>query len=779
MFSTILKSTIRNLFRNKTFSLLNILGLALAFTSVIIIYLWISDELSFDTFHKDSDDIYLVYKEYNVGGETDQNPSTPYPLAYTLREELPEVIEATKFTRSQSVVKKGEKIFNEGRFCYTDTSFFKIFTFHFLEGDLNTCLQNKEGIVLTKKMAEKYFGNQQAFQQQLEVNGKQKVITAIVEPISTNSVTNFDFFMNLDLITRPDDTEDWFFHWLSTYVKLNHNTIIDEVYEKMDEIAFEKMEGKKTVFRFQNIVDRHLYDLNGKPTVMQNIIIFGIVGLFILVIAIINFMNLSTARYTKRSLEVGLKKVLGSSRNLLIKQFLFESLFISVLALIISFILVEICIGKVNVLTGKSLIFHESTHGVLYVLIFLITIITGFLAGIYPAFVLSSARPIQSLKGVFAKGKLGGNFRKFLVILQFTISVALIISSIIIYQQLNFLVNKDIGMNRKNVFTFNLPREYRQKFDVFRAELMKSTAIENVSSASAIPFDNYSIMRGLKWDDMSDDDAVAMGFLAVTDNFFETMQINVLEGRTLSSEYAADSANFMFNKSAIKLIGWENPIGKTFVVDEDLTGKIVGVVDDYHSMPLNMAIEPMIFIFSNDWSGRCLVRYKEGKASEALQHMETIWDNYNPGIPFEHYNLDEYYHRLYSDSQKMAHLISVFTLLAIIISCMGLFGLAAHSVEQKRKEIGIRKAHGASFAKIMNLLSIDFTKWVVLANIIAWPVAWYLMKNWLNNFAYHTDINWYVFAIGFILSISVALITTFFHTWKTANTNPAEVLKYE
>jgi putative ABC transport system permease protein len=779
MFTTILKSTFRNLLRNKTFTLLNLLGLALAFTSVIIIYLWVSDELSFDTFHDDVDDIYLVYKEYQVGGGIDQNPSTPFPLGNALVQEIPEVIQSTKFVRGGSNIRKGEKIISESGFTLCDSAFFKIFTFKFLEGDINTCLVNKNSVVLTKKMAEKYFGNQPAFNKELEIDGDMTVVTGIVEPISKNSVANFDFFMSIENTTRPSDATNWLSHWLFTYVKTIPNADKDNIYKKIDEFSFDKLENRRTVFRFQNIVDTNLYTLNGKPAKLQSIIIFIVVGIFILIIAIINFMNLSTARYTRRSLEVGLKKVLGSSRKLLINQFLFESLLVSFIAMIISFILVEIFIGKVNIVTEKELSFHQGANLLLYVLIFLITTITGLLAGMYPALVLSAAKPIQSLKGVFLKGKLGGNFRKFLVILQFTISVALIISSIIISQQLNFIANKDLGMNRKNVYSFNIPREQRGNFEVFKAEIQKSTIIENVSAASAIPFENWSIMRGLKWDDMTDDNAVAMGFIAVTDGFFETMQIDILDGRELSSEYAEDSVNIMFNESAIKLLGWENPIGKVFAIDEENPGRIVGIVNDYHSLPLNMEIEPMVFIYSPGWARRCFVRYQEGKSKEALAHLESVWDQYNPGVPFDHYNLDEYYDRLYTDSQKMAFLISVFTILAIIISCLGLFGLASHSVEQKRREIGIRKAHGASFAKLLNLLTIDFTKWVVFANILAWPIAWNFMDKWLSNFAYHTNIKWYVFVIGFFLSITIALLTTLLHTWKTANTNPAEVLKYE
>lgn len=779
MFKTIFKSTIRNLLRNKTFSFLNLIGLSLAFTSAIIIYLWITDELSFDTFHDQADDIYLVYKEYKVGSGTDRNPSTPFPVGTTLVQEFPEFIQSTKFFRTNSVVKKDEKVIREGNFCICDSAFFKIFTYQFLEGDPNTCLLNKENVVLTKKMSEKYFGDESAINQVLQIDGDPYTISAIIEPVSENSVANFDFFMNIENFARTSDYDDWLNHWLSSYVKTIPNIDIDEVHGKMDKLIVDKLESERTLFRLQNIIDRHLYTLDGKPARMQSIVLFTIIGIFILVIAIINFMNLSTARYTKRSLEVGLKKVLGSTRQLLMKQFLFESLFLAFLAIILSFILVEIFIGRINEITEKSLSFHQGSNYVLYFLILLVTIATGVLAGLYPAAVLSSAKPINTLKGVFSKGKLGGNLRRILVIVQFTISVALIISSIIVFQQLNYITNKDIGMNRKNVYGFNIPRAQRENFEVFKAELLKSTAIKNVTSSSAIPFENYSIVRGIRWDDMTEDEGVAMGFVAVTDDFFETMEINIVDGRSLSSEFAGDTSNFMFNESAIKLIGWENPLGKSFELSEDDKGKIVGVAKDFHALPLDMEIEPMVFIFSNGWSRRCFVRYHVGKDVEALNHIENIWNQYNPDIPFEHYNLDEYYNRIYSDSQKVAFLISVFTFLAIIISCLGLFGLASHSVEQKKREIGIRKAHGASFASLLNLLSIDFTKWVILANIIAWPIAWYYMNKWLNNYAYHTDIKWYVFVFGLLLSFSIAILTTMFHTWRTANTNPAEVLKYE
>jgi len=778
MFTTIIKSTIRNLVRNKTFTFLNLLGLALAFTSVIIIYLWIKDELSFDTFHNDVDDIYLVYKEYNVGAGTDKNLSTPVPLSFALVAEIPEVKFATHFARSSCVFRKGEKFINENNFCCTDTSFFKIFTYRFIEGDPNTCLNKIENVVLTREMADKYFGDSSPINKEVEIDGKSYIVSAIVEPLSKNSVADFDFFGRIEVLLNPGDDSDWFNHWLSTYVKLSSGSDLGYIYKKFDQFTFDKMEGRKTVFRLQNIVSQHLYNLDGSQAKLQGIIIFAIIGIFIMVIAIINFMNLSTARYTKRSLEVGLKKVLGSSRKLLVKQFLFESLLITFISLIISIILVEIFIGKVNIITEKELALHQSKNFFLYAALILVALVTGVIAGAYPAFVLSSVKPVHSLKGVFAKGKLGSNFRRFLVILQFTISVALIISSITIYQQLSYLNNKELGMDKENVCALRLPGGQAEKIDVFKAELQKSTLIESVSAALSVPFDNMAIMRGLKWDDMTDDDAVAMAFQAVTDDYFETMKINILQGRALSSDYTDDTANVMFNESAIKLMGWNDPIGRIFEID-GAKGKIVGVVQDYHHLPLNMAIEPMIIIYSKSWSRRCFIRYQENRSKEAIEYIESIWNENYPTVPFEHVILDEYYKRLYTESQKIGMLISVFTILAIIISCLGLFGLASHSVEQRRREIGIRKALGASFIKLINLLSTDFTKWVILANILAMPIAWYFMNKWLQNFAYHTSIKWYVFATGFFLSISVALITTFFHTWKTANTNPAEVLKYE
>jgi len=774
MLRNLLKITIRNFKRQLGFSLLNILGLTIGMASFILITLWIMDELNYDKNHVNSNRIYSVYKSYFVSGSQTYNTSTPAPLAPKIKTDFPEIEAATRLSKFNVLLRYDDKIFYD-ELNMVDPDFLHMFSFDLLKGNPNSALLEPNSVIISEHIAEKYFGDKNPIGEVLVVENRLdfKVTGVFKNPPDNTSV-------DYHIISHLDDSRfigNWQDHPYETFIMLAEGSDHNALDLKMSKLFQHKLENDKIGIKTLPLSDVHLYTIDGKNEPIQYVKLFLVIAVFILIIACINFMNLSTARASQRSKEIGLRKVVGAERGQLVWQFLLESVFFSFLALILAMVVSELLMPLFNQLTDKNLVINYSNPMFFLGLIGLIIFI-GLLAGSYPAFFLSSFRPIIAIKGTFKIGTKGLLFRKFLVIFQFSISVILIISTFIIYSQINYIQNKDLGFDEENLVYFRSEEGISNRFDAFKSELLQNPNILNISRTSQIPSQMTDIKRGVTWEGIEDPSGSVFAQCAVDYDYFKTMKMEMAEGRVFSKEFGMDTRNYIINQKAADLIGWENPVGRDFGSPGG-NSKIIGVVKDFNALPAAHEIQPLFFFHNTNWFWNILIRIRPDNQKETISHIEQIFTAYVPETPFRSNFLDRTISQQYKSEQTIGKLSSVFSLIAIIISCLGLFGLAAFSAEQKTKEIGVRKIFGASIGQIIYRLTVSFTIWVLLANLIAWPIAYLTMENWLNNFAFRVNIYWWIFALAALISVLIALITVGFQTLRTARKNPIEALRYE
>jgi len=779
MLKNYLKIALRHIKRYKGYSIINITGLAIGMTCTILIFLWVQSELSFDRYHENADRIYRVYKKYQMGEETGYNPSTPLPLASAAKQKIAGIQVSTKYTRSTVLVKYGDKIFTENRVCCADTSFFNLFTFQFIKGHAETALSTPNAIVMTRDMETKYFGGQDPMGKVLTVDNRGEfIVTGVVENAPVHSELRYDFFIPISFITDVNAADDWGTHWLYTYVMLEQNANLFDVEQEMSAMIQERLPEEKISLHLQPLTDIHLYSLDGKPVGMRYVYFFSIIAIFILAIACINFMNLTTAYSLRRAREVGLRKTVGAEKKQIALQFFGESLLFTCIAMGIAFVLLQLVSPAFNDVTGRSLALDVTN--LKHILgFFLIVIVTGLLSGAYPALFLSSFRPADVFKGSMSRGMKGSTLRKILVIIQFSLSIALMISTSVIYSQLDYIKNTDKGYTEENVLYLYMNRQLRENYQPMKNELLKNPGIKNVSRTSELPNSIWSIIRGIVWEGKETDEGAAFGFAAIDEDYIETMQMEIVQGRNFSKAFPADSANYILNQKAIAVMGYEDPIGRRFTLDQDAPGTIIGVVKDFHSLPLNYALEPFVLTLAPNWYRRVLIRVQTDDMAGTLRYIENVWSRFVPGFPFEYGFLDERFDSMYDAELRAGKIFGYFVVIAIFISCMGLFGLSSFTAEQKTKEIGVRKILGASTVKILYLLSKEFMKWVLLANVIAWPMAYVVMTKWLQNFAYRAHVGIWVFAVSALAAILIALFTVSYQSIRAATSNPVDSLRYE
>jgi putative ABC transport system permease protein len=780
MLKNYLKIAFRNIFRNKGISLINIAGLAIGITCGVLILLWVQDELSYDQFHENSDNIYRVNKKYEMGAEISYNRSTPFPLADAAKSGFAQIKDATKIFRRQILVKYNDIIFTENRVGFTDPSFFEIFSFHFVQGNSTTALLNPNSVIITEDMKKKYFKNVDPIGKIITIDNRTEyAVTGVIENIPENSDLRYDMFMSISADERNRSADDWGSQWLQTFVLLQEKAEYKNIEAKLSSLIKEHLPEEKISLVLQPLKNIHLYAINGEPEGMKYLYFFSVISLFILLIACINYMNLSTARSVKRSRETGIRKVMGAHKLQISRQFFGESILYTIIALGVSLILIELIQPFFNNLTGKNLVFEYTNYQMLSGLI-LITIFTGLVSGIYPALFISSFQPIKVLKGNSSqKGSGGVGFRKALVIIQFSLSIILIISTLIIYSQLDYIQNKEMGYNKENILYLSLNSEIREKFDPLKSVLLQNSDIINIAKTSELPTEINSIIRGITWEGKETDEGAAFGFASVDYDYFKTMNMQIVQGRAFSKHFPADSNNYIFNEMAINVMGMESPTGNQFALSEEDKGTIVGVVKNFHSLPLTYEIEPMIFLLLPDYQRYMLVKIKSDNIPGTIDKLESAWAQFSPGFPFEYHFLDEDFDMLYRDEIRSGKIFGYFVILAIFISCLGLFGLSSFTAEQRTKEIGVRKVLGATVSTILVILIKDFTKWVLYANLIAWPIAWFMMNNWLQNFAYKTEMALWVFLLAGSIALLIAIITVSSQAIKAAIANPVESLRYE
>jgi putative ABC transport system permease protein len=787
MIKNYFKTAWRNLLHNKTFSLINIFGLALGMTCSLLILLWLKDELKKDKFHANGDRLYRVMENQFYSGDISTFPSTPGILAENIVKDIPEIQLASQMLwESEPLFTVGNKFDKEkGRFVQKD--FLKMFSFKLAKGDAASALAEPNSIVISKKLAEKYFPGEDPIGKMIRIDNKENVsVTGILEEIPDLSSLKFEFLLNYQLWFKENDwAKEWGNNGPRCYVLLAANTPVEKINAKIKDYIRGKNKESNVDLFLQNFGESYLYSDwdNGKQHGgrIEYVRIFSIVAIIILIIACINFMNLATARSLRRAREIGVRKVVGAGKRQLIGQFIGESLFVSFIAVCVSLLIVTLILPGFNTLTDKHLSLNLADPSLLLVILGL-TIITGVVSGSYPALFMSSLKPIVVLKGIL-KFKTGATyFRKGLVVFQFTLSIILILGMIVIYRQIDFIHNKNLGFGKEDLLYMPLEGELQKTFPTFKQELSKQAGIKSVTSAQSSPLEVGSSTQGVRWPGKDTTKLILFSTNPITYDYIKTMGIQLVDGRDLSPEYSLDTNNYVINEATAIKIGYTDPVGKELTMWGD-KGTIVGVMKDFHHNSLHVPIEPLILrLFKKSWNsywGNIIIRTEKGKTKEAIASMEKLYKQFNPGFPFKYYFTDDEIAKNYKSEHTVSKLSRYFAFLAIFISCLGLFGLVTFTAEQKTKEIGIRKVLGASVTGIVQMLSKDFLKLVLLAAVIAFPVAWWAMHRWLNDFAYRVDIGWWVFAVAGVTALLIALLTISFQSIKAAIANPVKSLRTE
>jgi putative ABC transport system permease protein len=792
MIKNYLKVAWRNLVRNKAFSAINILGLALGLACSLLIILWVQDEKSVDGFHKNGEYLYQVYERNYYDGKCDASYTTQGLLAEELKKTIPEIQYAAGFEYAsppgkQNNFEANDKVSKMGG-MFAGADFFSMFGYPLVQGNGGSALNSPAGIAVSRKMAEIFFGTaEKAIGKTIRFENKEDLqVTAVFEDLPANSSQQFDFVRSwTDFVKQNNWVNNWGNTSPATFVQLRKEADPLKVEAKIKDFIYryqQRNNAFRTELALQPYPEKYLHSTFKNGYIdggrIEYVRLFSIVAIFILLIACINFMNLATARSDKRAKEVGVRKVIGANRSTLIGQFAGEALLLTFFSVIIAVILAAILLPLFNDLTGKQLrmpinqpIFWVMTIGLL--------VVTGIVAGSYPALFLSSLNPVRVLKGSLKFTWGATFFRKGLVVFQFALSIILMVGMIVIYRQMDYIQTKNIGYSRENLIYLPIEGDLVKNYDLFKHQVGQETSILSVSKMRNSPTVIEHHTGSIEWPGKAPDLNVSFADAVVGYDFVKTMKLTLKEGRDFSKDFGTDSASFMLNETAVKKIGFQNPIGQT-VTWGNRPGKIIGVLQDFYFNSIHQDIEPLIVRLDENWSwGTILIRTKAGETKQAIAALEKIGKSLNPKFPFTYQFSDLEYDKLYRGEQVVSRLSNIFAFLAIFISCLGLFGLATFTAEQRTKEIGVRKVLGASVPNIASLLSANFLKPVAIAMFIAFPVAWYVMNSWLQDFAYKIDIEWWMFGIAGLLTIAIALLTVSYQSIKAALSNPVKSLRTE
>ena len=804
MFTNYFKIALRNLTKYKAFSIINIVGLAVGIACAVVITLYVNNELSYDQFNKNADQIYRVHLKGRINNNDINMAMSPAPMGSTIKHDFPEVVAYTRIRNFGSpVLRYKDKVFSEERFYDVDSTFFDVFTVKFLEGNPKTALVKPDQVVITESMAKKYFGNEDPVGKILNADHRRDwVVTGVIKDFPKTSHFHFDFLGSL--ATNKDSRSTY---WLSnnyyTYFVLRKGTDPAQFQKKLNEdiikyigpqiqkvtgVSLEqlKKKGLKYGFVIQPLTSIHLHshlDYEIEPNGnISYIYIFSVIALAILLIACVNFINLSTARSEKRAKEVGIRKTLGSNKVQLVKQFIAEAVLTSTLSVMLAVVLVEIFLPVFNDISGKEMTLglFESVYTIPALLV--LAAIVGIIAGSYPAFYLSSFQAVKVLKGESKRSR-KSMLRSGLVIFQFAVTIILFIGTFIIYNQLKYIQAKNLGFDKEQVVIINKTDDIGNQIESFKKELLSNPDVISVSHSNAIP-GNQKGDSAYRIEGSSDYRLQDLRQMWCDYGFDKTYGIKMNKGRFFSVDHPSDTAAVVINEAVVKIFGLKNPIGKDLIAPGPNGGsryKIIGVTSDFNYESLHQAVRPLVFhLFKNQEFGQFVsVRIKPGNYQSTILFLENAWKNYAGNEAFDYNFLDRNLAHLYIADQRTSRLAATFSLLAIFIASLGLLGLAAFVTEQRTKEIGIRKTLGATVPEIIVLLSKEFIKWVVIANLIAWPAAYLIMHYWLENFAYRINISLGLFILSGVIALIIALATVSTHAIKAARANPVEALRYE
>jgi putative ABC transport system permease protein len=778
MLRNYLITVLRHAFLQKVHSFINVAGLSIGLTCSILILLWVEDEFSYDRYHENARNLYRIYeKQTYSGGEEFIVFATPEPLVKALRDEIPEIVNACRLNNlwEKLLVRNGDITLYESRTYAADQSALEMFSYDFIHGEKANALTQPYSIVLTESMAARYFGDTNPVGKILEVNNQYAfTVTGVMQDIPPNSHVTWECLVPFDFIIEMWDYETgmWGSNSFRTYIQTRDGISEAEVEEKIIDMIRKHKENSTIDLYLQPLTETHLHSIWGGGPI-QYVRVFLLVAIFILAIACINFMNLVTARSAKRAKEVGIRKVAGAGKRSLVLQFYGESLFMTVLAVGIALILVELLIHPFNQLVGKELVIDRLAPDNTLALIGIV-LITGIFSGSYPAQFLSSFKSIDVIKGIYRSGS--PLFRKILVVIQFTISIALIICTLVVYRQLDFIRTKDLGFHNENLMYITF-RDF-SGYIPFKQALLDLPGVHHVTATNRVPVTMTNSSWGFDWEGKDPEDEILFQQIFVDFDYTETFGMEILNGRSFSVGFPADSFNFIINEETARRMAMDDPIGKWMTVGQN-RGYIVGVVKDFNFHHLTRAIDPLILEIVPEYFKEVVISLHPDALQQTLRDIEMTWEKLYPGEPFEYTFLDEEFDEMYRAESRMGKVFNYFALLAIIISCLGLFGMASFMAEQRTKEIGIRKAHGSSNLNIYLLMNRSFVAWVLAANVIAWPVSWFLMNRWLDNYAYKTNVSWWIFLLAAGISLLIAVLTVTFQAIKAAGTNPAETLRYE
>lgn len=797
MIRNYLKIAWRNLWKNKLFSFINIIGLAVGVACCVLIFIYVQNELSYDKFNDKSDRIYRVTSHMIQENKEEFFAPTSPITSKKIQEGFPEVEKIVRFNFFGLSLAYKDKKFYDSRIVCADSSLFDIFTFPLLEGDSKSALKAPYCIVLTEKIAKKYFGSESALGKMLTLSDTMSMmVTGIMKDIPVNSHINFDGVISASTLAKLNEHDpDWkenSEHWLNcssfAYLLLKNNIDVNAFETKVNRfLTKETAQLKKDVGMSMNVAIQPLTDIHLKSHLEHEfpgsknsdiiyVYIFSATAILILLIACCNFVNLSTARSLNRSKEIGLRKVIGAKRGQLVLQFLGESVLFTLVASVLSIILVLIFIPLFNSFIETKL---SLSFSVLW-LYLAIVIGVGLLAGLYPALLMSSFTPIRSLKGKVSHGIMDIIFRKGLVVFQFSIAIILIIGTTLILQQLDFIQNRNIGLNKEQVLAIDL-KGNGKKADVLLKEMSKNSKVVN-ASLNSFSFKGVANITVLP-EGFSQTELTSSPVISVDENFFNTLQIKVIEGRNFSKDFPTDlNEAFIINEAALKEFRWKTPkeaIGKKVDWAFGKSGKIIGVVKDFNFSSMKENVKPMLMHIYPQWFGFLTLRLKTSDLPQTLKQLESTWKTVVGDAPFKSAFLEDDFNGLYRSEQNMRSVLSAFTFLSVFVACLGLFGLAAFTIKQRFREIGIRKVLGSNVSGIVQLLSKDFLKLVAISILIATPVAWYAMHKWLQDFAYKIDISWWVFVMAGVLAALIAYITVALQAVKAAIANPIKSLRTE
>jgi len=797
MIKNYLKTALRNLWKKKSFSAINIIGLAIGMSVSILMLLFVLNEVTYDRFNDNSQSIYRIALNLDAQGRILNIPSVPAPMGPALVDNFPEVVQTGRLrTRGEALISHEEKLIEESGIIYADSGIFNIFSIDVVQGNPATFLEVPYNLVITEEMAEKYFGSEDPINKALKFDNEDiYTVSGVVKKMPENSHFKFNMLLSLPTLNRTGEPLDsWMGFNFTTYFELQKGASTEGLSEKFYAFLMDNMPEQikqldvKIDLYLQPLTSIHLHShTEGELEPGGNVAYIWImttIALFVLLIACINFMNLSTAQSVHRAKEVGMRKVLGAQRGKLILQFLGETMLLSFLSFALSMFLIQILLPAFNQLSRKELVFNPFQNWIVTLGFIGITVLVGLIAGTYPAFFLSSYSPLDVFRSQFKAERGHRFFRNGLVTFQFVISIALICSTFLVFFQMRFVKKYDLGFENEQVMVIHYRGQLGNQRDVFKSRILDIPGVIKASNSQTVPGmgrnETFFAFEGF-----NQGKPKVYPTTEADEDYLETLGMELSAGRFFSKDFPGDNKTMVLNESLVEEVGWDNPLGKvvrmTDVIDEkfvEVPYTVIGVVKDFHFESLREKIRGFVMRMSQG-GGRISVKVRPESISGTIRSIEKIWNEMSPAYPFEYTFLDETFDRLYSAEQRIGKIFLAFTLITIFVACLGLFGLASFTAEQRTKEIGIRKVLGASVGNVVVLLSRQFTKWVLLANVIAWPLVFFAMRKWLENFAYRIDMGIWIFVLSGVIALGIALLSVSTKAVKAATANPVDSLRYE